>query len=202
MKTVTTIIFDLAEVYLKGLIGVEHILEPILGLSAKEIYPRLQGEDLASLFHGEISEDEYWQRIVKKNDWKVENGVLKKAIRENFEEIEGTREIIEQLKEKGYKLGLLSVHTKEWIEHCNKKFDYHKLFDSILYSFEVAASKPDKKVYKLILERLKAAPEECVFIDDSPVNLIPAEELGIKTIHFENPKQLKKELVSLGINLD
>lgn len=199
---ITTIIFDLAEVYLKGLYGVEHILEPILDLSAKEIYSKLQGKDLEFLFHGKISEDEYLQRVIRKNKWKIENSILKKAIRDNFEEIKGTRKIIEKLKQRGYKLGLLSVHTKEWVDYCNEKFDYHKLFDSILYSFEVAASKPDKKVYKLILERLGARPKECIFIDDYFDNLIPARKLGIKTIHFKNPRQLKKELASLRINID
>jgi len=89
MTKTTTIIFDLAEVYLKGLVGVEHILEPILGLSAREIFPKLKGDNMVALFHGEISEDEYWHNIIDKNGWEVENSVLKKAIRQNFEEIEG-----------------------------------------------------------------------------------------------------------------
>lgn len=199
---VSTIIFDLAEVYLKGLLGVEHYLEPLVGIKAKEIQSRLQGKELISLFHGEISEEEYWSRIIERNNWKVDIGLLKKAVRNNFEEIEGTRKIIEKLKKMGFKLGLLSVHAKEWINHCVRKFDYHKLFHSTLYSFEVAASKPDKKVYKLVLQRLDSKPEECVFIDDNKKNLTPARELGITTIHFKNPEQLKKELRSLSIYVD
>lgn len=199
---ITTIIFDLAEVYLKGLIGVEHYLEPILGINGKEIRRQLNDRELVSLFHGEITEEEYWLKIVQKNNWKVDIELLKKAIRDNFKEIGGVREIIEKLKEKGFKLGLLSVHAKEWVEYCEKKFDYHKLFDSRLYSFEVAVSKPDKKAYEMIMERLEASPDECIFIDDHESNLVPAKGMGIKTIHFKNPEQLKRELGSFSIIID
>ncbi|MFH1221694.1 MAG: HAD family phosphatase [Candidatus Micrarchaeota archaeon] len=198
---ITTIIFDLSEVYLQGLAGVEHYLEPIINIKANEIKSGIRGPELIALFHGELSEEEYWLKIIEKNNWKVDVNTFKKAVRDNFKEIKGTREIIEQLNENGFKLGLLSVHTKEWIDHCLQKYDYHKLFHTTLYSFEVAASKPDKKVYHLILQRLGATPEECLFIDDNPKNLVPAQELGIATILFKNPEQLKKELTSLGIKI-
>ncbi len=191
---ITTIIFDLAEVLLTGLLGVERHLEPILGIRAEEIEKMLHGKELISLFHGEITEEEYWLKVTKKNRWDVNVRILKETIRSNFVEIEGTRRIVERLKEKGYKLGLLSVHTKEWVDHCVKKFDYHKLFHSTQYSFEVQLSKPDKRAYKLILQKLASKPEECLFIDDNPKNVKAAEELGMQTIHFKNAKQLKKEL--------
>ncbi len=194
---ITTIIFDLSEVYLKGLLGIQHCLEPILKINANKIYPKLKGEELVALFHGELTEEEYWKKIILKNKWKIDINSLKKAARENFEEIEGVREIIKKLKERRFKLGLLSIHTKEWVDYCEKKFDYHKLFHSILYSFEVGISKPDKKIYELILEKLESKPGECIFIDDNEKNLIPAQELGIKTILFKNSKQLRKELTSL-----
>jgi len=62
-QKITTIIFDLSEVYLKGLIGVEHYLEPVLKMEPKEIYSKLIGENFGKLMHGKITEDEYWQEI-------------------------------------------------------------------------------------------------------------------------------------------
>jgi len=196
---ITTIIFDLAEVYLKGFKGIEHYLEPILKMKPKEIYQKISGEEFIEFMHGEITEDGFWEKIIKRNGWDLDKKHFKKAIRDNFEEIEGTRDIIEELKKKGFKLGLLSVHSKEWIDYCEDKFDYHKLFDSVLYSFEVAVSKPDKKSYLLILEKLDAKPKECLFIDDRKGNIIGAKELGMETIHFKDSGQLKKELESLDL---
>ena len=40
--------------------------------------------------------------------------------------------------------------------------------------------------------------EETVFIDDTAVNLPPAQALGIKTIRFENAAQCERELRALG----
>lgn len=194
-----TIIFDLSEVYLRGLKGVERTLEPVLGMERREIFKRLDGEELAGLFHGRMSEDEYWSKIIMKNGWKIGAGALKKAVRENFSEIAGTREIILRLKGKGFRLGLLSNHAREWAEFCSHKFGYHKLFHSVLYSFEVGVSKPDTKIYALSLERLDARPEECVFVDDMEANLAPARRLGMRTILFRSPEQLERELASLGL---
>ena len=198
-QKITPIIFDLSEVYLKGLIGVEHYLEPVLKMEPKEIYSKLIGENFGKLMHGKITEDEYWQEIIKQNKFDTDIKHFKKAIRDNFAEIKWTREIIEELKNKGYKMGLLSVHAKEWVEHLEKKFDYHKLFHSTMYSFDIGILKPDKRSYLLIMEKLKSKPGECLFIDDSEKNIIAAEELGINVVHFKNPEQLKKDLEKLNL---
>lgn len=197
---ITTIIFDLGETYINGMMGVEHLLEPILNLKAKDIYPKLHTGDLTSLFHGEITEKEYLKKAINENNWKIGLNQFKKLIRNNFYEIEGVRDIIKELKP-NYKLGIISVHVKEWIEHCNKKFQIHKLFHSTLYSFEVGMQKPDIRMYKLMLKRLNVPPEECLFIDDREKNLIPARKLGIITILFKNAKQLRNKLNKLGIKI-
>ena len=199
---ITTIIFDLAEVYLKGIKGIEYYLEPILNKKAKDIYLSLKGKKFIDLMHGKITEEEYWSKVIKENNWKINISSLKKAIRNNFNEIEGTRDIIEKLKEKGFKLGLLSVHSKEWIDYCEKKFNFHKLFHSILYSFEIEICKPDERAYKFILKRLKVKPEECLFVDDSPKNIEVAKKLRINTILFKNSNQLKEELSHFLIYLN
>lgn len=147
---ISTIIFDLAEVQITGLLGIGERLGSILGIPPNEIYHGILGPDLSAFFNGKMSEDEYWSRAIERNDWKTDISTLKSKVRENFVEIEGTREIIEKLKARGFRLGLLSVHAKEWIDYKSKKFDYHKLFHSVMYSFEVGVSKPDKMAYKLI----------------------------------------------------
>lgn len=196
---ITTIILDLSEVYLHGLLGIEKHLEKKHGIIIEN--KAWQSLTLRKLFHGEIGEEAFWQEMIIVHRMTITVVGLKEAIRQNFKEIKGTRKIIETLKENGYKLGLLSVHAREWIDYCEKEFDYHKLFDAIVYSFEVGVSKPDKKAYKIILKRLKAKPEECVFIDDNLKNLKTAKQLGIETIRFQNAQQLKKDLRALSIRI-
>jgi len=196
---ITTIIFDLAEVYLHGIVGVQKQLKKFIEGSEEEIYSLLKGENFINLMQGKITEEEYFKNIIDKNNLEIKISQFKEIIRRNFKEIKGTRKIIEKLKGKGYKLGLLSVHAKEWIQFCEEKYCYHKLFHSKLYSFENSISKPDKKAYLEILNRLKSSPKECLFIDDSIKNILAAKELGIATIYFKNPKQLKKDLKKMKI---
>ncbi len=199
--TITTIIFDLGETYINTTQGLEARLEPILGRATAQIYSEMQGRDLLEFFRGKISEDEYWARAIRNNGWKADAATLKRAVRENLYEIKGTREIIEALKARGFRLGVLSIHGREWIDYCESRFGYHKFFDSTEYSFEAGVFKPDEKAYLRILKKLGARAEECLFIDDNPGNLPPAEKLGIRTILFRNPIKLKKDLALLGIKI-
>ena len=44
-----------------------------------------------------------------------------------------------------------------------------------------------------------AKPQECLFIDDLIENIQAAELVGIKGIHFKSSRQLKNELLRIGI---
>lgn len=56
------------------------------------------------------------------------------------------------------------------------------LFDVHVVSEVVGVAKPDPAIYQLVLDRLDLRGRECVFVDDHPVNLPPAEALGISTV--------------------
>jgi FMN phosphatase YigB (HAD superfamily) len=60
-------------------------------------------------------------------------------------------------------------------------------------------AKPEPEIYQLALKLLGIAPEEALFIDDLPRNTIAAEALGIPSIVFESPAQLRRELQARGI---
>ncbi|WP_423835747.1 HAD-IA family hydrolase [Streptomyces longhuiensis] len=47
----------------------------------------------------------------------------------------------------------------------------------------VGTAKPDPSIYRLALECIGLPAERCVFADDHAVNLPPAIELGIATMH-------------------
>jgi HAD superfamily hydrolase (TIGR01509 family) len=196
---ISTIIFDLSEVLLHGLLGIEDYLYQQYGLKVENSVWKIQ--ELEKFFHGQITEDEYWAAAIRHYGWTLTVGQLKAAVRQNFQEIAGTREIIVALKKQGYTLGLLSIHAKEWVEDCEERFGYHQLFDTVMYSFEVAVSKPDKQAFHLILEKLQVKPDACLFIDDAIRNIESASEMGIHTIHFKNPVQLKQDLQNYKITV-
>jgi epoxide hydrolase-like predicted phosphatase len=77
-----------------------------------------------------------------------------------------------------------------------------ELFDGIVLSGQVGIRKPALRIYELGAESIGLPPEQCVFVDDLPFNLPPAEELGMATIHHVSPASTIEQLERvLGISL-
>ena len=77
-----------------------------------------------------------------------------------------------------------------------------ELFDAVLISGEVGIRKPAREIYELGANEIGVAPEQCVFVDDLPFNLKPAEELGMATVHHVSAAQTIAELERLlGVTL-
>ena len=51
-------------------------------------------------------------------------------------------------------------------------------------SGDVGVRKPSDEIYKILLSKADANPEDCVFVDDRDKNLIPAQNLGMKVVRF------------------
>ena len=59
-------------------------------------------------------------------------------------------------------------------------------FSLIIESSKIGFRKPEKQIYKHVLEVLKVNAKEILFIDDLGINLKPARELGFQTYKFIN----------------
>lgn len=77
-----------------------------------------------------------------------------------------------------------------------------EIFDGLVISGEEGTRKPAKRMYELGAERAGVATEMCVFVDDLPFNLTPAEELGMATVHHTSAETTIPELERLlGVGL-
>ncbi|MEV7782321.1 HAD-IA family hydrolase [Kitasatospora sp. NPDC088351] len=61
------------------------------------------------------------------------------------------------------------------------------LFDVRVISGEEGIAKPDPGIYQRTLDRMDLAAADCVFVDDHPANLVPAETLGITAVFADGP---------------
>jgi epoxide hydrolase-like predicted phosphatase len=73
--------------------------------------------------------------------------------------------------------------SNSWGVHRYPHDLFAELFDGVVISGEERIRKPTKRMYELGAERAGVPPEQCVFVDDLPFNLTPAEELGMATVH-------------------
>jgi len=108
--------------------------------------------------------------------------------------------MLTQLREKGYKIGLISNTSMFAAEIVNKKTNLFYYLDYPLFSFDVGVIKPDLKFFKEMLKISKCKPEECIMVGDKlNDDVIPPRELGINSIHYKDYNSLKKDFESFGI---
>ncbi len=100
---------------------------------------------------------------------------------------------------KRYVVGMLSNQIESWHLALMKRWRLQKLFSPIVTSYGEGIAKPDPKIYKRLLKKIRMSAEECLYIDDREYNLLPAKELGMQTILFKNTKQLFRDLKKQGV---
>lgn len=116
--------------------------------------------------------------------------------------IEGTVEILSELKDSGYHLSALSNWSAETIPLVLDKYRFFSWFDELVISGRVGVKKPDQAIYRLLLHKINRSAEQCLFIDDSLKNITAADQLGFDTIHFTSPPQLRSELAKRSLLTD
>lgn len=111
-----------------------------------------------------------------------------------------TVEIFRQIKDSGrYKLYALTNWSAELFPIALERYDFLHWFDGRVVSGEEKMRKPFPEFYQLIIDRFQLAPGETLFIDDNLRNVKAAEEIGLRTIAFQSPLQLKQKLTQMGI---
>ncbi|HLD49006.1 MAG TPA: HAD-IA family hydrolase [archaeon] len=108
--------------------------------------------------------------------------------------------MLKQLRDQGYKTGLISNSSVFAIEQIKKKTDLLNYIDYPLFSFDVGVIKPNLKFFRAMLNISKCKPKETIMIGDKlNDDVIPPKSLGMSAILFKDYEQLKKELTSFGI---
>jgi putative hydrolase of the HAD superfamily len=100
---------------------------------------------------------------------------------------------------KKYLMTTLNNESLELNAFRIKKFNLREYFSVFLSSCSLGQKKPDSSIYKTALNVTQRAAEECLYIDERELNVECATRCGMRSICFENPEQLKSELLQNGI---
>jgi putative hydrolase of the HAD superfamily len=100
--------------------------------------------------------------------------------------------LVGDLRAAGLRLGLLS---NSWANTYPDEL--LALFDAVVISGEVGLRKPDPVIYRLVLDKLAVPAARSVFVDDAPVNVAAAIELGMHGIRHEDAEQTRAALAEL-----
>jgi FMN phosphatase YigB (HAD superfamily) len=194
-----TILFDLSETVIAGLVGIEAPLAQVLGVDQAQILPAFGGDLLARLCRGQLTEDQYLALILEQQRWEITAEALKRVFRLNFHKpVPGMWKLLQKLSGH-YELVLLSDHAREWVVYIQSVYPELAIFNRQYYSFQYGRLKSEPETFLHVLKLLKRKAGECLFVDDNPTNIAAAEEAGLSGTRFVGAQDLERELVGRGL---
>ncbi|MCJ7532582.1 MAG: HAD family phosphatase [Anaerolineales bacterium] len=169
-----------------------------LGTSPGELeYLVFAGDSSLQAQLGKISLDQHWENIRLHYGFQPEE---MQGIKTSFwggDQLDYELvDIIRRLRGR-YRTALLSNAWENLRSLMTNDWHISDAFDTIVISAEVGLMKPDPQIFRLVLEKVDAAPQKAVLIDDFKENIEAARRQGLKTIHFKNRVQALGELGQL-----
>jgi putative hydrolase of the HAD superfamily len=173
-----------------------------LGRGMQRVGERDGEYPLFRLERGEISEKDFLEDLA----WGLEDELghrpelhrFREAYFEALKPNAGMIDLMRELRERGYRLAILTNNVREWEPLWRAKLQVDEIFELVVDSAFVGMRKPEPDIYRLTLERLGGiAPERSLFVDDNELNVKAARKLGMRAIRFESNEQAIPEIRSM-----
>jgi putative hydrolase of the HAD superfamily len=117
-------------------------------------------------------------------------------------EFPDVRAILDKVSDSGkYFVGAINNEPLELNQYRIEAFQLRRNFLVFFSSCYVRSRKPEETIFRVALEVSQRPPEQCLFIDDRPLNLESPRRLGMNTIHHQNAEQLRSELGKCGVEV-
>jgi len=144
------------------------------------------GEDLENLFNGKVSTDEFWARFSRRYGREVKEEMFGTFFHPSID-----REVTDLLRElKAHARVVCGTNTFDPHYEYHLSRGHYDVFDAVYASNKMGLSKPDPAFYRYILKKEAVNPENAFFVDDTEVNVVSAERLGINAILFKDSRSL------------
>ncbi len=150
-----------------------------------------------TLFYASPSRNEIWLEFLATAGFQAQPSILELADKEGslvkevnkwfyqpkwYRLYPETREALQALKNHGYELGIISGNNDDLLRQL-KWLGLSEYFDSITYSQEARANKPEPAIFQLALKRAGCSPHEAVHVGDKyESDVLGARKMGITPI--------------------
>jgi HAD superfamily hydrolase (TIGR01509 family) len=98
------------------------------------------------------------------------------------EPMEGSRELIEQLKRRGHAVVLASSAKADEVDHYLDLLDARELADDWTTSADVESTKPEPDLVSAALDRVGGTADDALMVGDTPWDVEAASRAGVPTI--------------------
>ena len=191
---IKAVIFDWGGVLIENPTeGILQYCREVLGIGAgcmlaayRKLIPYLQ--------EGKITEEEFWKGVRRRTGAKGElpASLWFEAFEQSYVEKADVFAVTLELHASGCRTGILSNTEKPTKPLMDR--EPYRIFDPIVLSWEVGASKPQRRIFEVLIETLALPPSEILLIDDVEANIRAARELGLRGHVFTNAQTLRRDL--------
>lgn len=98
----------------------------------------------------------------------------------------GARRIVESLAQK-FMLGIVTSGNRTRVRGQLRAFDLAQYFSVCVYSEDAKNKKPHPEPLQLALKRLRARPENCIYVGDTAEDMEMARRAGVREIGVLGP---------------
>ena len=170
-----------------------------LGLDSRDFHTR-HGMVKTAFETGRLSLNSYIDKTVFYTPRSFLPDDFKSLMFEQSHVLGDTLEWVRSLAATGrFQLFTLNNESRELHEYRVRTFGLCSIFRSFLASCYLGQVKPDEGIYLNALGIAGCGAQEGIFIDDRPVNVETALNIGLRAIRFQDLEQLRAELAAFGI---
>jgi len=144
----------------------------------------------------EIMED-YGKKITEETAKKMaieKDKIYLKLAEKELKLLPGVKEMLEYLKNKGYKIGLASSSSPGSIQQILRVTNIKKFFDATISGWDIKKGKPNPDIFLECAKKLKVKARECVVVEDSVYGIEAAKKAGMKCIAVATGQHTLEEL--------
>jgi HAD superfamily hydrolase (TIGR01509 family) len=124
---------------------------------------------------------------IPRADWARADRLWRTAYRaERPPLLPGARTVVRTLI-KTFRLGLVTSGSRGRVQRQLREFEFTRHFSARVYSEDSSRKKPHPAPLQMALRILRAAPEECVYVGDSPQDIEMARRAGVRAIGVLGP---------------
>ena len=160
----------------------------------KEIYVSVMGRGRKKV--KEIFKENFGDDLPIEEMYIEKDKMLKEAIENNKVPLkQGALELLEFLKENGYKTALATSAKKDRVKSQVTHAKINNLFDAIVCADDIVNSKPDPEIFLKAAEKVNVKPENCIVIEDSEAGIRAAFNAGMIAFHVKDLKEADESII-------
>ena len=109
----------------------------------------------------------------------------------------GARKLLDELREKNYKLAVASNRPARFTHIILKHLNIQHVFDYVVCGDQVACPKPAADILEQALKKFSLTPKETLYVGDMAIDVETGNEAGIKTIAVLTGSSTREDIVRL-----